>query len=197
MMYEVLKRRFSARKEKGDFPDLLVVDGGIGQLNVALEVLRELDIDDVDAVGLAKMRVERAPRAAEVRAQRGARLSAGPQEPGRPAAQLERALPAAARPRRSPPLRHHLSSGAAQRESVRSLLDSIPGVGPTRRRRLLRHFGSVKRIREAAEAEIAEVPGISATLASEIKQYLGGGRRGSDGQGAVEEATEVEIEPSE
>src|SRR5439155_26532685 len=66
MMYEVLHRRFARAKKEGSYPDLLVVDGGKGQLNVALEVLRELDISEVDAVGLAKMRVERAPQSAEV-----------------------------------------------------------------------------------------------------------------------------------
>src|SRR5574340_676676 len=66
MMYEVLKRRFARAKEEGACPDLLVVDGGKGQLNVAVEVLRELDIPDVDVVGLAKMRVERDPRSPEL-----------------------------------------------------------------------------------------------------------------------------------
>src|SRR3954470_22044365 len=63
-MYEVLMRRYRRAREENDFPDLLVVDGGKGQLNVAVEVLRALEIVDVDVIALAKMRVERDPREA-------------------------------------------------------------------------------------------------------------------------------------
>jgi excinuclease ABC subunit C len=65
-MFEVLSRRFRRGREQGDLPDLLVVDGGRGQLNVAVQVLRELEIDAVDVVGLAKARVARAARDKEV-----------------------------------------------------------------------------------------------------------------------------------
>jgi excinuclease ABC subunit C len=59
-----------------------------------------------------------------------------------------------------------------RRERLRSLLDSIPGVGPTRRRQLLRHFGSVRRVCEASVEDLAQVPGISPTLAAHIKDSL-------------------------
>lgn len=172
MMYEVLKRRFARAKQEGEYPDLLVVDGGKGQLNVALEVLRELEIDAVDAVGLAKMRVERAPRATEiVRSEERVFL------PGRvnPVV-LRRNSTALFLLQRVRDEAHRFAityhRQLRRRERLRSVLDGIPGVGSARRQRLLRHFGSVRRMREATVAALAEVPGISGTLAAEIKAAL-------------------------
>jgi len=62
MMLEMLKRRFSRGKEEADLPDLIVVDGGKGQLAMALAAMSEVGVEGVDAVGLAKDRVERAPQ---------------------------------------------------------------------------------------------------------------------------------------
>ncbi len=66
MMLEVLKRRFARGKEEADLPDLIVVDGGKGQLAMALAAMAEVGIADVEAVGLAKMRVQAAPRSREI-----------------------------------------------------------------------------------------------------------------------------------
>lgn len=172
MMYEVLKRRFARAKEEGSYPDLLVVDGGKGQLNVALEVLRELEINEVDAVGLAKMRVERAPQSPElVRSQERVFL------PGRKnPVVLRRNSNALFLLQRVRDEAHRFAityhRQLRRRERLRSLLDSIPGVGPTRRQRLLRHFGSVRRVCEASVQDLAQVPGISPTLAAHIKDSL-------------------------
>ncbi len=173
MMYEVLRRRYRRAREQGDFPDLLVVDGGIGQLNVALAVLRELEIDAVDAVGLAKARTERAPREAEVRGSEERVFLPNRKNP----VILRRNSNALFMLQRIRDEAHRFANTYHQelrgRESVRSLLDSIPGVGPKRRRRLLRHFGSVKRMRVASAEQIAEVPGIPLGLAAQIRQILG------------------------
>ena len=64
----MLKRRFRRGKEEADLPDLIVVDGGKGQLAMALTAMAEVGIDGVDAVGLAKMRVQAAPRSTRNRA---------------------------------------------------------------------------------------------------------------------------------
>jgi excinuclease ABC subunit C len=66
MMLEVLKRRFTRGKEEEDLPDLVVVDGGKGQLAMALAAMAEVGVKGVEAVGLAKMRVQSAPRSAEI-----------------------------------------------------------------------------------------------------------------------------------
>jgi excinuclease ABC subunit C len=171
-MYEVLKRRFERAKGASDYPDLLVVDGGMGQLNVALAVLRELEIDGIDAVGLAKMRTERAPMEAEVKHSEERVFLPNRKNP----VVLRRNSNALWVLQRVRDEAHRFANTYHQelrkRETIRSLLDGIAGVGPARRRRLLRFFGSVKRIREASEEEIATVPGVSPALARQIKQAL-------------------------
>lgn len=184
MMYEVLKRRFVRAKEEGTCPDLLVVDGGKGQLNVALEVLRELDINEVDAVGLAKMRVERAPQSPDVVHSEERVFLPGRKNP----VVLRRNSNALFLLQRVRDEAHRFAityhRQLRRRERLRSALDAIPGIGTARRNRLLRHFGSVRRIREASLEALAEVPGISSVLAAEIKTALDGG---SD-QGATDPA---------
>src|SRR5262245_64533849 len=66
MMLEVLKRRFTRGNHEQDLPDLVVVDGGKGQLAMALAAMAEVGVKGVEAVGLAKMRVQSAPRSAEI-----------------------------------------------------------------------------------------------------------------------------------
>jgi excinuclease ABC subunit C len=172
MMYEVLQRRYSRAKREGSYPDLLVVDGGKGQLNVAVEVLRDLDISEVDVVGLAKMRVERAPRAAVVERSEERVFLPGRRNPvvlrrnSNALFLLQRVRDEA---HRFAVTYHRLLRG---KERLRSALDAIPGVGEERRRRLLKTFGSVKRVRGASAAELAAVPGISESLAQTILETL-------------------------
>jgi len=173
MMYEVLQRRFTRAKEVGEYPDLLVVDGGKGQLNVAVTVLRELGITEVDAVGLAKMRVERAPRASEISRTEERVFLVGRKNP----VILRRNSNALFLLQRVRDEAHRFAityhRQLRTKERLRSVLDSIPGIGAGRRKALLRHFGSVQRIRAATQDAIAEVPGISKILAEQIKRALG------------------------
>jgi len=172
MMFEVLRRRFTRAKRDGEYPDLLVVDGGKGQLNVALAVLRELEIDQIDAVGLAKTRVTRDARAAEV-----VRSDERVFLPGRVNPVVLRRNSSALfllQRLRDEAHRFAITYHRALRgkERLRSLLDSIPGVGAERRGRLLRAFGSVKRMRAATVDELAQVPRISVALARAIREAL-------------------------
>lgn len=172
MMYEVLQRRYARAKREGGYPDLLVVDGGKGQLNVAVEVLRDLEISEVDVVGLAKMRVERAPRAAVVERSEERVFLPGRRNPvvlrrnSNALFLLQRVRDEA---HRFAVTYHRLLRG---KERLRSVLDAIPGVGEGRRRRLLKTFGSVKRIRTASAADLTAVPGISKGLADTILEAL-------------------------
>ena len=172
MMYEVLMRRFTRAKQEGSYPDLLVVDGGKGQLNVALEVLRELEINEVDAVGLAKLRVERDPQAVEIRHSEERVFLPGRKNP----VVLKRNSTALFLLQRVRDEAHRFAityhRQLRTKERLRSVLDSIPGIGSTRRKRLLRHFGSVQRIRAASLEALAAVPGISPSLAAQIKNTL-------------------------
>jgi excinuclease ABC subunit C len=172
MMFEVLRRRFERAKRDGQYPDLLIVDGGKGQLNVALAVLRELEIDQVDAVGLAKMRVTRDARAPVIERSDERVFLPGRVNP----VVLRRNSNALFLLQRLRDEAHRFAityhRALRGRERLRSVLDSIPGVGAERRRRLLRAFGSVKRMRAATVEELGQVPGISTTLATAIRAAL-------------------------
>lgn len=169
MMREVLERRLSRGVKEGDLPDLLLVDGGRGQLNVALEVLERLGVDGVDAVGIAKVR-----EAGSQRKQRGKEriFTAQLQKPllleGNSTALLllERIRDEAHRFA----ITHH--KRLREKKLSQSTLDGIPGVGPVLKRRLLAEFGSVARIRQAPVEALAAVPGISARLARALKDAL-------------------------
>ena len=175
-MYEVLERRYRRAREENDFPDLLMVDGGKGQLNVAVEVLRTLEIDGVDVIGLAKMRVERDARASEVARSDERIFLPGRKNP----VVLRRNSTALFLLQRVRDEAHRFAityhRELRRRERLRSRLEDIEGVGPERRRALLRHFGSLKRLRSATEVEIAAVPGISMRLAEEIHAQLAASR---------------------
>jgi excinuclease ABC subunit C len=172
MMYEVLHRRYARAREAGEFPDLLVVDGGKGQLGVALQVLRDLEIEAVEAVGLAKMRVERAPRESRVERSEERVFLPGRVNP----VVLRRNSSALHLLQRLRDEAHRFAITYHRRLRARdrlgSALDGIPGVGAERRRRLLAAFGSVRRLRAATVEEIAGVPGIPAGLAAAIHSFL-------------------------
>lgn len=177
MMYEVLTRRYCRGLAEKDLPDLLVVDGGKGQLGVAVEVLKELGITDVDVIGLAKMRTARDPFAEEVVHSAERVFLPGRKNPlvlkpnSTALFLLQRVRDEAHRFAIS--YHRHLRA----KERLRSALDAIPGIGPVRRKILLRHFGSLKRVQEATIEELMHVPGITAAAAAAIQQRLSGHRQ--------------------
>jgi excinuclease ABC subunit C len=172
MMLEVLKRRFTRGKEEADLPDLIVVDGGRGQLAMAMTAMAELGIEDVDAVGLAKMRVLAAPRSSEIERSEERVFLPGQSNPvilkrnSNALFLLQRVRDEAHRFA----ITHHRK--LRSRQTLSSVLDKIPGVGGTRKRALLRAFGSVKRIEEATVEELLKVPSINEQTAQDILQAL-------------------------
>ena len=162
MMREVLRRRFQ-RALDGDekflpLPDLLLIDGGKGQLGVAVDVLREKNLQDIPVAGLAK--------------QFELLFVPGQKE-------------AIALPRNSPSLHllqrirdeahrfaitHHRKRRG--KDATKSILDDIPGIGATRRNALLMHFGSLQKIRAASVEEIALAPGMNKAAAEQLQTYL-------------------------
>ncbi len=172
MMREVLTRRFQGPDPA---PDLLVVDGGKGQLNVALAVLSDLKIK-LDVIGLAKE--ERSFLAAKRRLQ------------GKPAKSEDRVYV----PRRKDAI--YLSSSPAAlallqrlrdeahrfavsyhrkvktKNDLSSVLDAIPDIGPSRRTLLLKYFGSAQQVRKASLEDLQKVPGIGRELAEKIYSAL-------------------------
>ena len=164
MLREVLRRRFrrsgdaSAADSWAILPDLILVDGGKGQLNAALAAMHESGVDSVPVASLAKENEEIfiPRRAAPVILPRTS-----------PGLQLLQRLRDEA---------HRFALGYYQkvhkRETFASVLDTIPGVGPRRKRALLNRFGSVKGIREASEDELAATKGMTKGLARKVKEYL-------------------------
>jgi len=168
----VLRRRFRDARERGGLPDLLVIDGGLGQLGAARAVFAELGLTDLEVVGLAKERVERDPTASELRRRPERVFLPGRKNPVvlKPNSSalflLQRVRDEA---HRFVNLYHRKLRARAR---LRSRLDAIAGVGPRRRRALLRRFGSLRRIGEASAEELAAIPGITLTLAAQIKEEL-------------------------
>ncbi len=164
---EVLRRRFR-RARNGDegaeeefrwrAPDLVIIDGGKGQVAAAKEVLDELGLHDLPLAGLAKEREELfLPGATEPILL----------PPTSPALYLVQRLRDEAH---RFAITYHRDLRA--KASVHSAFDDLPGVGPKRRRALLRVFGSTKRVRDAPVEQIAAVPGIGPKLAATIKATL-------------------------
>lgn len=166
MMYEVLKRRLVRGLEEQDLPDLLIVDGGKGQLHVASEVLKELGITRVDAIGLAKSRFQDAKR--------GPEKIYLPQHKSPLLLIKQHAILRLLQRIRDESHRFAIAYHRTLREKsqTQSLLDAIPGIGPTKKRNLLAHFRSVKKIQAAAEEALAAVASITRTDAKAIVAFF-------------------------
>ena len=167
-MREVLSRRFKRLKNARDggeenasfaaAPDLVLIDGGKGQLSSAVEVMLHLGLQDIQLASIAKREEEIfLPDAAEPvimpKNSQGLFL-------------LQRARDEA---HRFAVTFHRNLRG---KSSVKSALDLVPGIGPKRRKMLIRSFGSVKGIREASEDQLAAAPGMTAKVARQIKEHL-------------------------
>ena len=167
-MREVLERRFirAAGGEAGwEPPDLLVVDGGRGQLRIALAVLEELGIDGQPVVALAKEREGK-----------GDKMQDRVFLPGRrnpiPLRETSALILLAAARDEAHRLANTYQADSRRRRTLTSALDAIPGVGPATRRSLLRQLGSVRRIREATVEELATIKGVSDRLARVIRNHF-------------------------
>src|SRR5262249_6944522 len=169
MMREVLTRRFSrALKEdperaRGAWPDLVLIDGGAGQLSVAIEVFAELGVTDVAVVGVAK----------------GPDRDAGRERfflPGREPLSLEPKDPVLYFLQRLRDEAHRFAIGAHRakrsKQIVHRPLDEIPGIGARRKRALLMHFGSARAVARAGVVDLQTVKGISEAVAKKIHEHF-------------------------
>jgi len=158
-IHEVITRYLTRRRDEGTaLPDLLVIDGGKGQLGAALDAARELGFDKLPIVSLAK-REEEVFLPGRSDSLRLSRRSSSLRLLQRARDEAHRFGLAYNRKRRT------------QRTITSELLD-IPGVGPARRRRLLERFGSLAGVRSATAQELAAVPGFSTALAERILEHL-------------------------
>jgi excinuclease ABC subunit C len=158
-IHEVVTRYLTRRRDEGDpMPDLMVIDGGKGQLNAAVEAARALELERIPIVSLAK-------REEEVFL------------PGRgDSLRLSRRSPSLRLLQRARDEAHRFGLAYNRKRRTRRTITSelldIPGVGPTRRRRLLERFGSLAGVRSATAGELAAVPGLSSALAERILEHL-------------------------
>ena len=172
MMREVLDRRFARLlkedpdRELGTWPDLLLIDGGAGQVNAVAAALAELGVDDVEIIGVAK----------------GIDRDLGKEEfhrPGRRPFALPHKDPVLYFIQRLRDEVHRFAIGAHRAKRARALnvttLDEVPGIGAARKRALLAHFGSAKAVSRAAMDDLTAVPGISATMAETIYGFFHSG----------------------
>lgn len=174
MMREVMRRRFSrALKEReegngANWPDLVLIDGGLGQLNAVIEALAEIGVtpEDVNLVSIAK----------------GVDRNAGREQffrPGRAPFKLPETAPVLYYLQRLRDEAHRWAIGAhrAKRSAAikSSPLDEIEGVGPARKKALLHHFGSAKGVSRAKVADLMAVEGVSEALAERIWGHFNSG----------------------
>ena len=169
MMREVLSRRFKRQlKEDPDrsaptWPDLLLIDGGKGQLSSVMEVLEDLGISDIPVVAIAK----------------GPDRNAGREDfylPGKAPFKLAPNDPVLYFLQRLRDESHRFVIGSHRNKRTqkiqKSILDDLPGVGATRKKALLLHFGSAKAVEGAAISDLLKVNGISKALATQIYDYF-------------------------
>jgi excinuclease ABC subunit C len=159
MMAEVLRRRYGKALEEGTvLPDLVMLDGGRGQLNVGVRVLEELGLDFIPIVSLAKREEE---------VYHPESLHPLVLDPASPALHtLQKVRDEAHRFA----ITYHKK--LRQRRTLQSILDQIPGIGPTLRTNLLRHLGSARKVREASVADLAAVPRVTPKLAQRIHEFF-------------------------
>jgi len=162
MIQETLSRRFkrglTGEGAWGIIPDLVLIDGGKGQLNAALEVRQELELDSIPMASLAKEKEE----------------VFIPGDPG--PIYIPKDSPALHILQRARDEAHRFAISYHQKlrrkEFVTSALDNIPGIGPKRKKALLRKFGSVQAIKEASLEELSRTEGITLALAKKVKEEL-------------------------
>jgi excinuclease ABC subunit C len=175
-MHEMLKRRFrKVAKGEEDAPDLVVIDGGKGQLAQADTVLEDLGLHGVDLISLAKSKTDRS----------------GFDDP-----EVTKSPERVFLPNRKNPVRIDQNSAEMyllerlrdeahrfaidyhkklrRKETLKSDLDDVPGVGPKTKRALLKHFAGLKAIKDAAVDELAEVDGVGQSTAETIREYFNG-----------------------
>jgi len=172
-MHEILTRRFRRGLEDGDLPDLVVIDGGKGQLAAAYAAMKDLNVENVDMVALAKSRDLDVPLPDEEVKRSPERVFL-----------VDRKDPIVL-PQNSPELfaltrlrdeAHRFAitfqRKVSRKRGLQSQLDSVPGVGQARRKALLIHFGSLKRLKEATIEDLSRVESIGPAVAERLHAFL-------------------------
>ncbi|NNL42380.1 MAG: excinuclease ABC subunit UvrC [Desulfobacterales bacterium] len=166
-MDEVLRRRFGKGEKSKPYPDLLIVDGGKGQLNIAVSVAKEIKIEDkIDIIGIAKKDEKRGELQDKI--YKPGRVN--PLNFGKESDLLLFLQRVRDEAHRFAVSFHRKRRGKA---AIRSVLDTIPGIGKKRKQILLKYFKSIKKIRAATVEELIAVPGISRKSAEAVVNRIG------------------------
>ncbi len=171
MMREVLERRFARAqkedpdREKGEWPDLVLIDGGKGQMTAAKEALAEIGVEDVNMIGVSKGPDRNAGRET-FHFMDGRELNLPINSPV--LFYLQRLRDEA----------HRYAIGAHRQKRAKSIghssLDDVPGIGPARKRAMLLHFGTARAVKNASLEDLQGAPGVSATVAQKVYDYFHG-----------------------
>jgi len=164
-MHQALYRRYSkALEENRALPDLLLIDGGKGQMKQALDVFRELSIQSVSVVGVAKGPTRKAGLETLYIGEEYDEISLLPHEPALHAIQQVR----------DEAHNHAVRSHRKRRDKARvtSSLEGIEGIGEAKRRALLQHFGGLAKVKSASLEDLQAVKGISQKLAQKVYEYF-------------------------
>jgi len=164
-MEQALKGRYTRLKQgEAKMPDILVIDGGLGQLGQAEQVLADLQVTGIQLLGIAKGISRRAGQETLILGGSHREVALPPESP---ALHLLQHI-------RDESHRFAITAHRQRRGKKRtsSFLDEIPGIGPTKRRDLIRYFGGQQEIRRASIQELQKVTGISKALARDIYNYL-------------------------
>jgi len=172
MMYEVLLRHYQKAVEENDLPDLVLLDGGRGQLNVAQEVFKELQVKEIDLISLAKEKT--------ILGTQAARYGKTEEKIFHP--QYKESLQFG----KQSPLLHFLDrirdeahrfavtyhKKMRSKETIKSVIGDIPGIGKVRERELLKHFGSVEGIKKASLYDLAKAPKMNEKMAKKVYDFF-------------------------
>ena len=169
MMRQMIHRRFARalkedpNRETANWPDLLLIDGGKGQINAVYEVLCELGIEDITVIGVSK----------------GPDRNAGKEQfhkKGKESFTLQPDSPAMHYLQRLRDEAHRLAIGSHRtrrtKAQFKNPLDNIPGIGAKRKKALLNHFGSARLVTDAGIKDLQAVDGISANIAQQIYEWF-------------------------
>ncbi len=171
MMREVLERRFARAqkedpdREKGEWPDLVLIDGGKGQMSAAKDALAEIGVEDVNMIGVSKGPDRNAGRET-FHFMDGRELNLPINSPV--LFYLQRLRDEA----------HRFAIGAHRQKRAKTVghssLDDVPGIGPARKKAMLLHFGTARAVKNASLEDLQGAPGVSATVAQKVYDYFHG-----------------------
>lgn len=170
MMREMLERRFGQAerddpdRDKGEWPDLVLIDGGKGQLNAVRRILEEMGVEDVPLVGIAKGPHHGREGREVFHLLDGRELTLPVNDPV--LFYLQRLRDEA----------HRFAIGAHRQKRSKAItvssLDDVPGIGPARKKALLMHFGTAKAVRSASLQDLQRAPGVSKSVAQTLYDYF-------------------------